>query len=76
MSSIPFSYLVNYLYQYTAGQKRPHLALCSGPNDPLQGRQGSRVCITDSPGELGLVSRGSKGLGSPLELRRVSLGAH
>ena len=53
-----------------------HLALCSGPNDPLQGRQGSRVCITDSPGELGLVLRGSKGLGSPLELRRVSLGAH
>ena len=35
--------------------KRPHLALCSGPNDPLQGRQGSRVCITDSPMELGLV---------------------
>ena len=34
----------------TAGQKRPHLALCSGPSDPLQGRQGSRVCITDSPG--------------------------
>ena len=34
----------------TAGQKRPHLDLCSGPSDPLQGRQGSRVCITDSPG--------------------------
>ena len=40
-------------------------------NVPLQGRQGSRVCITDSPRELGLVSRGSKGLGSPLELRRA-----
>ena len=42
------------------------------PNDPLQGRQGSRVCITDSPGELGLVSRGSKGLGYPLELSVMS----
>ena len=43
---------------------------------PLQGRQGSRGCIPDPPGESGLVSRGSKGLRSPLESRRVSLGAH
>ena len=60
----------------TAGQKTPHLALCSAPNGPLQGRQVSRGCITDSPGELGLVSRGSKGLRCPLESRRGSLGAH
>ena len=36
-----------------------------------------RVCITDSPGELGLVSRGSKGPRSPLALaghkRRIPL---
>ena len=32
-----------------------HTVLHSGCNDPLQGRQGSRVCITDSPGELGLA---------------------
>ena len=38
--------------------------------------QGSRGCIPDPPGESGLVSRGSKGLHSPLESRRVSLGAH
>ena len=59
-----------------AGQKRPHLGLCSGPNVLLQGRQVSWVCIPDSPGESGLISRGSKGLRSPLESRRVSLGAH
>ena len=29
----------------TAGQKRPHLGVCPGPNIPLQGRQGSRGCI-------------------------------
>ena len=60
----------------TAGKKRPHLGLCLGPNVPLQGRQGSRGCIPDPPGESDLVSRGSKGLNSPLESRRVSLGAH
>ena len=32
-----------------------------------QGRQGSRGCIPGSPGESGLVSRGSQGLRSPLE---------
>ena len=42
---------------------------------PLQGRQGSRGCIPGSPGESGLVSRGSQGLRSPLESRRGSLGA-
>ena len=41
----------------TAGPKRPHLDVCSGPNIPLQGRQGSRGCIPGSPGESGLVSR-------------------
>ena len=46
--------------QVTVGKKRPHLGLCPGSNVPLQGRQGSRGCIPDSPGESGLVSRGSK----------------
>ena len=44
----------------TAGQNRAHLGLCPGPSFSLQGRQGSRGCIPDSPGESGLVSRGSK----------------
>ena len=35
--------------------------------------QGSRGCIPGSPGESGLVSRGSQGLRSPLESRRGSL---
>ena len=51
----------------TEGPKRPHLGVCPGPNIPLQGRQGSRGCIPGSPGESGLVSRGSQGLRSPLE---------
>ena len=34
-----------------------------------------KVCIPGSPGESGLVSRGSQGLRSPLESRRGSLGA-
>ena len=59
----------------TAGPKRPHLGVCPGPTIPLQGRQGSRGCIPGSPGESGLVSRGSQGLRSPLESRRGSLGA-
>ena len=46
--------------------------LCPQHSSPLQGRQGSRGCIRDSPEELGLISRGSKGLRSPLESRRVS----
>ena len=33
-------------------------------------------CLPDARGESVLVSRGSEGLRSPLELRRVSLGAH
>ena len=60
----------------TAGQKRPYLGLCPGHNVRLQGGQGSRGCFPDAPGESVLVSRGSEGLRSPLELRRVSLGAH
>ena len=52
---------------------RPHLCLCLGPNVPLQGRQGSRGCIPDSPEESGLVYRGSKEFRSPLESQRVSL---
>ena len=55
---------------------RPHLCLCPKANVPLQGRQGSRGCIPDSPGESGLLSNGSKELRSPLESRRVTLGAH
>ena len=35
--------------------KKPHLGLCPETNVPLQGRQGSRGCIQDSPGESGLV---------------------
>ena len=54
----------------------PHLGLCPGPNVPLQGRQGSRVCIPGSPWESGLISRGSQGHRSPVKLRRVYLGAH
>ena len=33
----------------TAGQNRPHLGLCPGHNVPLQGQQGSRGCMPDSP---------------------------
>ena len=54
---------------------RPRLGLCPETIFPLQGRQGSRGCIPDSAGESGLVSSGSKELRSPLESRRVSLGA-
>ena len=57
----------------TAGQKRPNLGLCPGSNVALQGRQGSRGCIPDSPEESGLVYRGSKEFRSPLESQRVSL---
>ena len=60
----------------TAGPNRPHLGLCPGPNVPLLGRQRSRHCILDSPGESGLVSRGSQGHRSPVKSRRVYLGAH
>ena len=49
---------------------RPHLVLCPETNVPLQGRQGSRGCIPDSPVESGLVSSGSKELPSPLVSRR------
>ena len=52
----------------------PHLGLCPVANIPLQGRQGSRGCIPDSPGESGLVSSGSKELRSPLESRRPGIG--
>ena len=34
--------------------------MCLGHNVPLQGRQGSRGCIPNSPGESGLVSREAK----------------
>ena len=44
----------------TVGQNRPHLGLCLGQNVPLQGRQGSRGCIPNSPRESGLVSREAK----------------
>ena len=60
----------------TVGQNRPHLGFCPGHNVPLQGQQGSQGCILNSPGESGLVLRGKKGLHSPVDSRRVSLGAH
>ena len=77
-SSIPFELQVRTgdCSPVTAGQNRPHLRLCPGPSVPLLGRQGSQGCILDSPGESGLVLRGKKGLRSPVESRRVSLGAH
>ena len=34
--------------------KRPHLGLCPEANVPLHGRQGSRGCIPDAPGETGI----------------------
>ena len=43
-----------------AGAKTPHLVVCPGPNIPLQGRRGSRGSIPGSPGESGLISRGSQ----------------
>ena len=61
---------------FTEGQTKPHLGLCPGLNIPVHGRQGSWGCIPFSPGESGLISRGSKGLHSLLESRQVSLGAH
>ena len=44
---------------------------------PSKGHSASsgQVCIPASPGESGLVTRGSQGLRSPLESRRGSLGA-
>ena len=33
---------------------RPHLGLCPEANVPPQGRQGSRGCIPDAPGETGI----------------------
>ena len=54
---------------------RPHLGLCPEVNVPLQGRQGSRGCIPEAPGETTLISSGSKEPRSALESRRVSLGA-
>ena len=34
--------------------KRPHLGWCPEANVPLQGRQVSRGCIPDAPGETGI----------------------
>ena len=59
-----------------AGQKRPHLGLCLGPNVPFKGQQGSRSCIPDPPEESGLFTKGMNGLRFPLESRGVSLRAH
>ena len=77
-SSIPFELQVRTgdCSPVTAGQNRHHLRLCPGPSVPLLGRQGSQGCIPDSPGELGLILRGHKGLRSPFESRRAPLGAH
>ena len=58
------------------GARPPCLGLGDpGPSFSLQGRQGSRGCIPDSPGESGLIWKGMNGLRSPLESRRVSFGA-
>ena len=46
---------------------RPQLGLYPEANVPLQGQQGSRGCIADSPRDSGLISSGSKELRSPLE---------
>ena len=76
-SNLPFELQVRAgdCSRVTAGQNRAHLGLCPGTSFSLQGRQGSRGCIPDSPGESGLVSKRMNGLRSPLESRRVSLGA-
>ena len=39
---------------------RPHLGLCPEANVPLQGRQGSRGCIPDAPGETGIHLEGKQ----------------
>ena len=52
-----------------------HILVFKYPCTPKEMGQGSRGCIPGSPGESGLVSRGSQGLRSPLESRRGSLGA-
>ena len=61
-SNLPFGLRggAGYCARVTAGQKRPHLGLCPGPNVPLQGPQGSQVCLPDSPRESCLVSREAK----------------
>ena len=60
-SSIPFELQVRTgdCSPVTAGQNRHHLCLCPGPSVPLLGQQGSQGCILDSPGESGLVLRGT-----------------
>ena len=40
----------------------PHLGLCPGPNVPLQGPQGSQVCIPDSPSKSLWLESGRTGL--------------
>ena len=50
------------------------VALLAAPLESCEA-QLCRGCIPGSPGESGLVSRGSQGLRSPLESRRGSLGA-
>ena len=42
---------------------RPHLGLCPEANVPLQGRQGSRGCIPDAPGEIGIPLEGDRYVG-------------
>ena len=54
----------------------PPLGLCPETNVPLQGRQGSRGCVPDSPRGTVIIWRGSKELCSPLYSCRVSLEAH
>ena len=55
---------------------RPLLGSCTETPCSSPVAKGSWGCIQGSPRESGLVSRGSKELCSPLELQRVSFGAH
>ena len=53
----------------------PRGPLANFPLRPVLQLGGERQAGAGSPGESGLVSRGSQGLRSPLESRRGSLGA-
>ena len=76
-SNLPFELIrrAGDCSRVTTGQIRPDLGLCPETNVPLQGRQASRGCIPNAPGDSGLISSGGKEFHSPLESRRVSLGA-
>ena len=60
---------------YRSLKRRAEDELDETYGDTTEDTSGERGCIPGSPGESGLVSRGSQGLRSPLESRRGSLGA-